>query len=253
MTASIIGVGISSRRTCTRFSSFFRVAESPAAVVHVGPLRERAQSTGSGTWEPTRSTTSRYDHEWRRSTQTTAGGEDDSRRISRRPAHRPDPMMGPASRHPRAPGPRHPAAHPRYAPAAAASKGEAMPHPRGSVRRPAGTAAGRRSGLTLARGPRTRVLPVFVPDHFGDQLAPVPALTAAADATTRCGRHARVRQRLQAPRRPGQGVATLDVLSGGGLELGIGAGWMTSDYDQSGIPMDPPGPRRPDGGGHLAC
>ena len=28
---------------------------------------------------------------------------------------------------------------------------------------------------------------LFVPDHFGDQLAPVPALTAAADATTGCG------------------------------------------------------------------
>src|SRR5829696_626919 len=81
----------------------------------------------------------------------------------------------------------------------------------------------------------------FFPDHFGDQLAPVPALMAIADATTdlRIGtlvfdndyRHPVVLAKE---------CATLDVLSGGRLELGLGAGWMTSDYDQSGIPMDPP-------------
>jgi probable F420-dependent oxidoreductase len=38
-------------------------------------------------------------------------------------------------------------------------------------------------------------------------------------------------------------LATIDVLSGGRLIAGLGAGWMQSDYDQSGIPMDPPGVR----------
>ncbi len=35
-------------------------------------------------------------------------------------------------------------------------------------------------------------------------------------------------------------AATLDILSGGRFELGLGAGWMTTDYEQSGIPLDPP-------------
>src|SRR3546814_13489349 len=35
-------------------------------------------------------------------------------------------------------------------------------------------------------------------------------------------------------------LATIDVLSGGRVEVGLGAGWMRSDYDQSGIPLDPP-------------
>ena len=38
-------------------------------------------------------------------------------------------------------------------------------------------------------------------------------------------------------------AATLDLLSDGRLELGLGAGWMRSDYEESGIPYDGPGVR----------
>jgi probable F420-dependent oxidoreductase len=84
----------------------------------------------------------------------------------------------------------------------------------------------------------------FMPDHFGDQLAPVPALMAAADATTELKVGALVLDNdYKHPVVLAKELATIDVLSGGRLEVGIGAGWMQSDYDQSGIPMDPPGVR----------
>ena len=35
-------------------------------------------------------------------------------------------------------------------------------------------------------------------------------------------------------------LASLDQISGGRLEFGIGAGWMASDYEQAGIGFDPP-------------
>jgi probable F420-dependent oxidoreductase len=38
-------------------------------------------------------------------------------------------------------------------------------------------------------------------------------------------------------------LASLDLLSDGRLEVGLGAGWLRSDYDTWGIPIDPPGVR----------
>ncbi len=85
---------------------------------------------------------------------------------------------------------------------------------------------------------------LFMPDHFGDQLAPVPALMAAADATTELKVGALVFDNdYKHPVVLAKELATIDVLSGGRLEVGIGAGWMKSDYDQSGIAMDAPGVR----------
>jgi probable F420-dependent oxidoreductase len=38
-------------------------------------------------------------------------------------------------------------------------------------------------------------------------------------------------------------AATLDLMSDGRLDFGLGAGWLASDYEQTGIPLDPPGTR----------
>jgi probable F420-dependent oxidoreductase len=81
----------------------------------------------------------------------------------------------------------------------------------------------------------------LMPDHFGDQFAPVPALMAAADATTTLRVGALVFDNdYKHPLVLAKECATIDVLSGGRLEIGLGAGWMRSDYDQSGIAYDPP-------------
>ncbi len=83
-----------------------------------------------------------------------------------------------------------------------------------------------------------------VADHLDDQLAPIPALMAAADATTdlRVGTLVLAND-YRHPVVVAKEAATADVLTGGRLEFGIGAGWMTSDYHGAGIPMDPPGVR----------
>src|SRR5277367_6352437 len=85
---------------------------------------------------------------------------------------------------------------------------------------------------------------LLMPDHFGDQLAPVPALMAVADATERLRIGALVFDNdYRHPVVLAKEAATLDLLSGGRLELGLGAGWMRTDYEQSGIAYDPPSVR----------
>jgi probable F420-dependent oxidoreductase len=82
------------------------------------------------------------------------------------------------------------------------------------------------------------------PDHFDDQLAPVPALMAAAAATRTLRIGTLVLDNdYRHPLLVAKEAATLDVLSGGRFELGLGAGWLASDYEQSGIAWDPPGVR----------
>ena len=82
------------------------------------------------------------------------------------------------------------------------------------------------------------------PDHFDDQLAPIPALVAAAAATTTLRVGTLVLDNdYRHPLLVAKEAATLDLLSGGRFELGIGAGWLSSDYEQSGIACDPPGVR----------
>jgi probable F420-dependent oxidoreductase len=83
-----------------------------------------------------------------------------------------------------------------------------------------------------------------VPDHFDDQLAPIPALTAAAGATTSLRVGTLVLDNdYRHPVLTAKEAATLDLVSGGRFELGMGAGWLIADYEQSGIPCDRPGVR----------
>ena len=85
---------------------------------------------------------------------------------------------------------------------------------------------------------------LFVPDHFNEQLAPLLALMAAADATKALRVGALVLDNdYRHPLVLAKELATLDVLSGGRLEVGLGAGWMVSDYEQSGVAYDSPGVR----------
>ena len=83
-----------------------------------------------------------------------------------------------------------------------------------------------------------------MPDHFTDQLAPVPALMAAADATTRLRIGALVFDNdYKHPVMLAKELATIDLLSSGRVEIGIGAGWMLSDYEAAGMTYDRPGVR----------
>jgi probable F420-dependent oxidoreductase len=85
---------------------------------------------------------------------------------------------------------------------------------------------------------------ITMPDHFDDQLAPSVALMAAADATEvlRIGTLVWCND-YRHPVVLAKEAATLDLLSEGRLELGIGAGWMTTDYSQAGLRHDRAGVR----------
>lgn len=85
---------------------------------------------------------------------------------------------------------------------------------------------------------------LLVPDHFNDQLAPVPAIATAAEATTTLRVGTLVLDNdYKHPVVVAKELATVDLLSGGRVEWGMGAGWFTPDYTQSGIAMDPPSVR----------
>jgi probable F420-dependent oxidoreductase len=87
---------------------------------------------------------------------------------------------------------------------------------------------------------------VAISDHFtmGWVMEPVVAMAAAAEAS----RHLRVLSLVlgndyRHPALLHKSMATLDVLSGGRVEIGLGAGWLTRDYEAANLPFDPAGVR----------
>lgn len=90
-----------------------------------------------------------------------------------------------------------------------------------------------------------------IPDHFQEQLAPFTALMAVADAVPalRIGSYVFAND-FRNPALLAKEAATLDLLSGGRFEFGIGAGWSALDYSRTGMPFDRPGStcQPPDGG-----
>ena len=80
---------------------------------------------------------------------------------------------------------------------------------------------------------------LLVSDHFGDQLAMVPALAAAVEATSRVRIGALVGcNDYRHPVMYAKELATLDVMSEGRIDWGIGAGWLASEYEKVGITFD---------------
>lgn len=84
----------------------------------------------------------------------------------------------------------------------------------------------------------------FIPEPFGDQFAPMIALMAAADATETLRVGSLVLDNdYRHPVLLAKEAATLDVLSNGRFELGLGAGWAKAEYQQAGMSFDAPGVR----------
>src|SRR5260370_2988009 len=81
----------------------------------------------------------------------------------------------------------------------------------------------------------------LIPDHLGDQFdTPLAlALVAQATSTVRVGSFVFAND-FRHPALLAKTAATLDVISGGRFELGLGAGWMQSQYQQVGLAFATP-------------
>src|ERR1700719_2985682 len=78
-----------------------------------------------------------------------------------------------------------------------------------------------------------------LPDHLTDLLSPMPALVSAAEATTRLRVGTNVLNNdLRHPVLVAREAATIDLLTDGRFELGLGAGSIRSEYDEAGLRFD---------------
>jgi probable F420-dependent oxidoreductase len=82
---------------------------------------------------------------------------------------------------------------------------------------------------------------LLVGDHFVTPFACTPRLAAASAVTTvlRLGSYVYCND-FRSPVLLAKEAAELDRLSGGRLELGLGAGWLKEEYDMVGLSFDPP-------------
>src|SRR3954453_9789108 len=80
---------------------------------------------------------------------------------------------------------------------------------------------------------------LVIPDHLLDQLSPVVAMSTIVAATSTLRVSAFVMNNdLRHPAVVAQDLASIDVLSGGRLDIAIGAGWNRPECDAIGIPFD---------------
>ncbi len=98
---------------------------------------------------------------------------------------------------------------------------------------------GRELAVRARRAEQIGYHALVVPDHLIEQLAPIPTLATIAAATERLRIAAFVfNNDLRHPAVLAQDLASLDVLSGGRLDIAIGAGWNKPEYDAIGLPFD---------------
>lgn len=108
-----------------------------------------------------------------------------------------------------------------------------------------GGAASRRAWIDKARQAETfGYSTLLVDDHLYNTFAPLTALVSAADATTSLRVGSLVfGNDFRHPVVLAKEAATLDVLTGGRFELGLGTGYLQQDYEQAGVELQSPGTR----------
>jgi probable F420-dependent oxidoreductase len=104
----------------------------------------------------------------------------------------------------------------------------------------AGTSTDRRALVERARLAESLGYSTFLAsDHIMGQLAPLQMLSTVVEATTvlRVGTFV-LNNDLRHPAVLAQELASLDLLSGGRLEIGLGAGWNIDEYRAAGLSYD---------------
>jgi alkanesulfonate monooxygenase SsuD/methylene tetrahydromethanopterin reductase-like flavin-dependent oxidoreductase (luciferase family) len=94
--------------------------------------------------------------------------------------------------------------------------------------------------IELATRAESQGVSVFtVADQFSSPMSPLVALSVLAEATTtiRLGTSVLAND-FRYPAVLAKEAATLDLLSGGRLELGIGSGWLKDEYRRAGVVFD---------------